>query len=87
MSKPVAVKKTLSAGLFFADTRFSRSPRTHTHAMATNGAPSAAIVAHADRAPPLGVLLAAHVGGVPLDTKVDARLAKGAEPRLELEGG
>ena len=55
--------------------------------MATNGAPSAATVAHADRAPPLGVLLAARVGGVPLEAKIDARLAKGAEPTLELEGG
>jgi hypothetical protein len=50
-------------------------------------APGALPVAHADRAPPLGVLLAAAVAGVPLAPRVDAQLAKGAEPRLELGDG
>jgi len=47
----------------------------------------AAVVAHAARAPPLGVLHAARVAGGPaLPARVDARLGKGAEPRLEVEG-
>lgn len=45
------------------------------------------LVQHADRAPPLGALLAAEVAGVAVETKVDPKLGKGAEPVLVLPGG
>ena len=45
------------------------------------------LVLHADRAPPLGALLAAQVAGVAVETKVDPKLGKGAEPVLVLPGG
>lgn len=45
------------------------------------------LVQHADRAPPLGALLAAEVAGVAVEAKVDPKLAKGAEPVLVLPGG
>jgi len=48
---------------------------------------SSLLVQHADRAPPLGALLAAHAAGVAVETKVDPRLPKGAEPVLVLPGG
>ena len=45
------------------------------------------LVQHADRAPPLGALLAAEVAGITVETKVDPKLGKGAEPVLVLPGG
>ena len=53
----------------------------------TTATADALLVQHADRAPPLGALLAAEVAGVAVKTKVDPKLGKGAEPVLVLPGG
>lgn len=54
---------------------------------ADTSSPPPLLVQHADRAPPLGALLAAAVAGVAVETKVDPKLGKGAEPVLVLPGG
>ena len=60
--------------------------------MATQPAPppstaDALLVQHADRAPPLGALLAAEVAGIAVETKVDPKLGRNADPVLVLPGG
>lgn len=62
-------------------------PQATTTADASSSSPPSLLVQHAERAPPLGALLAAEVAGVALETKVDPKLVKGAEPVLVLPGG